>query len=341
MRFANKVAAVDSSRSTEAAFKSWGRAVSPDQPYGHIPDQAIDSPDAFPLADGSTLAFDQWKTFGDVHVSRYIDAICRAQLEKAFPALFEGHSDENGNRYKSALEDPRIAFSARRDVRHTIADRKIALVMTGGVVNLHYEGVSLPPSKTGYLMGTWVAETVLDHEHPRIFELGVGSGIIMASTLRHLEGMPCTYIGSDIDARCLSICDTSLQCNGFDRGNWRLQKGSGFEVLRGERVDAIVSNPPYFPTSHALSSRSVGPAVALDGGHDGLNFYRLIFKEGPKHLSSGGHILVQASNVNIQEVQSLARNTFGSRATVSVIRAGGRRINQATHTGKAVHVTLK
>ncbi|HZV82753.1 MAG TPA: HemK/PrmC family methyltransferase, partial [Geobacteraceae bacterium] len=66
---------------------------------------------------------------------------------------------------------------------------------------------------------------------------------------------------------------------------------------QGRRFDLIVSNPPYIPTDDLAALepevREHEPSGALDGGADGLAFYRSIVPRAPDYLRSGGWLLVE------------------------------------------------
>ena len=60
--------------------------------------------------------------------------------------------------------------------------------------------------------------------------------------------------------------------------------------------DLIVSNPPYIPTTEIKTLQpelAYEPQIALDGGGDGLDFYRLILKQAPAHLNRGGMLILE------------------------------------------------
>ena len=65
----------------------------------------------------------------------------------------------------------------------------------------------------------------------------------------------------------------------------------------GEKFTMIVSNPPYIAASEIADLdpevRDHDPVMALDGGEDGLDFYRIIAKEAPEHLLPDGHLLLE------------------------------------------------
>jgi release factor glutamine methyltransferase len=86
-------------------------------------------------------------------------------------------------------------------------------------------------------------------------------------------------------------------------------------ILRNESVvyDVIVSNPPYIPTDDLdglqREVRDYDPAAALDGGKDGLDFYRVLFGDAKRYLTPNGIILVEfgiGQSVDITDIASAA-----------------------------------
>jgi release factor glutamine methyltransferase len=80
-----------------------------------------------------------------------------------------------------------------------------------------------------------------------------------------------------------------------------------FRGLKG-RFDLIVSNPPYiaryeFDTLEKEVLKE--PRIAIDGGWDGLDFYRRIFSEAPQHLNYGGYIIAEIGYGQSEPIRSI------------------------------------
>ena len=89
-----------------------------------------------------------------------------------------------------------------------------------------------------------------------------------------------------------------------------LKRGDLFDAVGRRRYDIIVSNPPYIPhIDLAGLQREVQhePALALDGGADGLEFYRRIAEGAPKHLKDGGSIYLEVGLGQAADVLALLK----------------------------------
>ncbi|AJE02345.1 peptide chain release factor N(5)-glutamine methyltransferase [Geobacter pickeringii] len=125
-----------------------------------------------------------------------------------------------------------------------------------------------------------------------ILDIGVGSGCIAVSLAKSL---PETAVwGVDRSAAALALARRNVERHGV---RVTLVEGSLFEPLTGERFDMIVSNPPYIPTADIgtlqAEVRDAEPLMALDGGVDGLDFYRLIVSGASGHLAPRGWLMVE------------------------------------------------
>jgi release factor glutamine methyltransferase len=119
-------------------------------------------------------------------------------------------------------------------------------------------------------------EQVRQSQSVRVLDIGTGSGALLLTLLA--EWPQATGVGTDISADALSIARTNASALGLsDRATFQLadmQHGipTGFDV--------IVSNPPYIPSGDlaGLSPevRQFDPKLALDGGRDGLVYYRAL-----------------------------------------------------------------
>ncbi len=160
-------------------------------------------------------------------------------------------------------------------------------------------------------------ELIPDGGPYRILDLCTGSGCI-ALSLAKLHG------GIEIAASDLSLEALACAQENADRlgVKLRLVRSDLFAGLGSDCFDMIVSNPPYIPSAviGTLSDevRLHEPRIALDGGEDGLSFYRRILRESPAHLRSEGLLLVEIGYEQAEAVQALfEQNGFSG---IEVIR---------------------
>lgn len=129
----------------------------------------------------------------------------------------------------------------------------------------------------------------------RILDLCTGSGCILLSLL-HFMPEACG-LGTDISARALEAAKENAAALGLD-GRACFARGDMWEPAGTERFDLIVSNPPYIPTDVIPSLepevRCGEPYAALDGGADGLDFYRMIAAKAAEHLKPGGLLVLES-----------------------------------------------
>lgn len=208
------------------------------------------------------------------------------------------------------------------------------VVQQGDVLVPHQTSKTLVPTRTSYLLGQVAAnlatERSADKGAPaRVFEFGVGTGLVGASLLRHASHRPVSYVGGDIDPVAIDFAANALTWNGFRPGKETLRCGDGFRVLRRKRcLDVMVSNPPYYPSAKAVKRQSsyIGPRVAIDGGDDGLDFYRRILAEAGTYLEEGGWCVLQTPECIIGEVLDLAQQNYPA-STPRAERLEARRTN--------------
>lgn len=125
-----------------------------------------------------------------------------------------------------------------------------------------------------------------------ILDIGLGSGCIAIALAKALPG--AAVCGVEKSAGALAVAMKNAERNGV---SLEFVEGSLFEPLQDRRFDLIVSNPPYIPTADLATLepevREHEPLGALDGGADGLAFYRSIIGAAPRHLNPGGWLLVE------------------------------------------------
>lgn len=130
---------------------------------------------------------------------------------------------------------------------------------------------------------------------PTAFDFGTGTGCLPVSLAVHC---PRAQIwAGDISPEALTLARTNAARHGVSERVQFIQS-DGFAALAPEqRFDLIVSNPPYIPAAEIATLqpevRDFDPRLALDGGADGLEFYRILAGQGGARLCPGGKIMVE------------------------------------------------
>ena len=137
----------------------------------------------------------------------------------------------------------------------------------------------------------------LNKNHPiKILDLGTGSGAIAVSLAKELSDVEIW--ATDLSARALEVARTNVLRHGVEEKIHFLQ-GDAFGPVRGQLkfFDLVVSNPPYVRRREFKNLppevRDWEPKLALDGGADGLDFYRRIMEETHLCLADGGFLALE------------------------------------------------
>ena len=169
------------------------------------------------------------------------------------------------------------------------------------------ENVLIPQPDTEILVEEVLHMINRKNENIRILDLCTGSGAIAVSIENYaLDRNIIKIYASDICAEALEIARKNAILNN-EETNIRFIKSNMFENIN-DKFDIIVSNPPYIETQTIANlSKEVQnePHIALDGGADGLDFYRIIAKEAKKHLNRNGWILLEIGYNQKESVSNL------------------------------------
>jgi release factor glutamine methyltransferase len=136
-----------------------------------------------------------------------------------------------------------------------------------------------------------------------LLDLCTGSGCIAITVKNRLQEAAVT--ASDISKPAIAMAKENAKQNGV-QVEWVVS--DLFTAIRGE-YDVITCNPPYIRTEEILSLepevRDYEPGIALDGGEDGLDFYRRIIPEAGNFLKPGGILLFEIGCDQGKEVTEL------------------------------------
>jgi len=142
---------------------------------------------------------------------------------------------------------------------------------------------------------------------PRVLDVCTGSGAI-AVTLR-AQCPQAVVTATDISADALALAEENAARHGVDI---RFLQGDLLAPVLGEQFDVIVSNPPYIPTQACETLQPEvlrEPRLALDGGADGLDFYRKLAADAPACLCAGGSLLLEVGDGQAESVGALLQDT--------------------------------
>lgn len=150
------------------------------------------------------------------------------------------------------------------------------------------------------------ADLLKEKTAPRIFEVGSGSGCIAVSLAKLLP--KATVVSVDISPDAIKVAQKNAEANGVaDRVEFvRCDIFDGFLDFAKD-ADAVVSNPPYIPKADIdgldQKVKDFEPVGALDGGDDGLDFYRFMCRNTPQR--SGSYLAFEVGIGQARDVAEL------------------------------------
>ena len=164
------------------------------------------------------------------------------------------------------------------------------------------EGVLIPRPETEMLV-EYALDFLKDKKNPVVIDLCSGSGCIAISVAKHLPNakvyaveksdLAFPYLKKNIWLNCVFNV-SAVHGDIFDR-----------TLLSDIKPDLILSNPPYIRSSEIASLQSEvrnEPSMALDGGEDGLIFYREIANGWIDRLGTGGAIAVECAEDQTEDI---------------------------------------
>lgn len=146
-----------------------------------------------------------------------------------------------------------------------------------------------------------------DIKSPVIADVCTGSGAIGIALAHEFSDAELTM--TDISDKAISTAISNSQINGvYER--CMFLTGDMFEALyEGKLYDIITCNPPYIKTDviETLDEevKNHEPLIALNGGEDGLDYYRIIAHKAGKHLKNGGNLVLEIGSDQADEVKRL------------------------------------
>lgn len=166
------------------------------------------------------------------------------------------------------------------------------------------ENVLIPRNDTEILIENLISILERDYisfKEINILELCTGSGCIPIGTLIYLKEKN-KQLYDKINFNCIDISEKALKVARLNVEKYNLEdkvafvQSNLFENVSNKQFDIILSNPPYIESDvidHLDNEVKNEPIIALDGGQDGLYFYREISKNAKKYLKDDGYIIYE------------------------------------------------
>ncbi|MBO5557126.1 MAG: peptide chain release factor N(5)-glutamine methyltransferase [Oscillospiraceae bacterium] len=189
--------------------------------------------------------------------------------------------------------------------------------------------VLIPRLDTEVLVDTAKSLLIGRKMDARILDLCCGSGCITCALAHELPASKLVAV--DISASALEVCRANVTANRFNTRVICMQAdATASPPMSIGSFDLIVSNPPYIASPDIMtldpSVRDYEPIWALDGGEDGLRFYKGIIKYWKSLLRPGGYLLFEVGEGQAQEVKDMLLSAGFASADTRKDTAGTERV---------------
>ena len=168
------------------------------------------------------------------------------------------------------------------------------------------ENVLIPQPDTEILVEE-VLTLLENKKQAKVWDLCTGSGCIGIAIAKYKEKVE--ILATDISSKALQIAKLNAEKN-LVHTKMTMREANLFEGIEERNFDVIVSNPPYIK-SNVIGSLSKEvqrePKLALDGGEDGIFFYKEIVKQASNYLKQGGYLCLEIGFDQKESVMTLVK----------------------------------
>lgn len=170
--------------------------------------------------------------------------------------------------------------------------------------------VLIPRPETEHLVEA--AITIINQYYPAggtVVDLGAGSGNILLSIAHHFQAHAgLNWLGFDLSPKAVEVASKNARRLKLERVAFSVADLAEVRPDPGQNWDIILSNPPYIPTAELKKLAGEvrrEPQRALDGGPDGLDYYRILSQRISSLLPDGGFLIVEVGDGQAEKVKAL------------------------------------
>ncbi|MBS6720425.1 MAG: peptide chain release factor N(5)-glutamine methyltransferase [Peptoniphilus harei] len=173
------------------------------------------------------------------------------------------------------------------------------------------EGVLIPRQDTEISVEV-ILKILKENNINKMLEIGCGTGIVSITVdLESKRKMDITAL----DISPYAINNTAINKKNL-MSNIEIMESDLFDKVSG-KFDLIYSNPPYIKSCEIenlqLEVKDHEPRLALDGGNDGLYFYREIIKEAPNYLNNNGFLVFEIGYDEAEDISLIMKKNFDTK----------------------------
>ena len=140
----------------------------------------------------------------------------------------------------------------------------------------------------------------------KVLDLATGSGAIAIAVAKNCGAK---VFATDVSGKAIELAEENAANNGAEID---FIESDLFCGIKDEKFDMIISNPPYIKSGDIdglqKEIKNFEPRLALDGGADGLDFYRRIIKDAPEHLNKNGKLLLECGKDQAREIMEFLKD---------------------------------